>query len=217
MKKQVLTVMCAAVLAGCAGESKKEEVVVAPESPKMEECNYSYDPATAKLEMVWVSYKYTDKTGVKGSFDEIEISGFGSGSEPSSVLLGSKMKINTASTNSGDAIRDPKIKSVFFGGMEDGLEILAEITECSGNGTEGKLSADITMNKATVETPGTYAMRDGHIELRFKLDVASWSAMPALDALNEECEDLHKGADGKSILWPNVDVFVTAEFTKDCK
>lgn len=216
MKTQISIVVCAALLAGCTGETKNDANTEVASEVKEATCVYSYDATTANPTLSWVSYKFTEKKGVKGAFDEIELSELGSGEKPSDVLMGAKMHINTASVNSGDATRDPKIKDAFFGSMEGGNEINGVIAEVSGDEFKGELTAMITMNGIAAKTPGTYEMQENHIDIHFNINMSAWSANPSLDALNKVCEDLHKGEDGKSILWPEVDVTASAELTKTC-
>jgi len=176
-------------------------------------CSFSVESETP--EVLWVAYKYTEKTGVKGQFEEVSVSNTGSGSVED-VLKGASITINTASSNSGDPTRDPKIKDSFFGGLTDGEVITGVISAVNGSDESGSVTADITMNGISHPVQGSYTNENDKLEMKFELNVTSWSAETALNALNEVCEDLHKGADGKSILWPDVTVFVSTALASDC-
>ncbi|MEQ9187225.1 MAG: YceI family protein [Cryomorphaceae bacterium] len=200
---------------GGAGEQAKPETSKEAEAEVTKEtCTYSY--SDAPVEVLWVAYKYTDKTGVKGKFEESTVTPGGKGTVVD-ALTGAQVSIATASSNSGDPTRDPKIDASFFGKLENGASLSGVINSANGDDISGTVSADITMNGQTKPIDGVYKVNNATVELRFELNVETWSANEALDELNKVCEDLHKGADGKSVLWPDVTVFVTAALNKECK
>lgn len=215
--KHLATVVFSSVLlASCGGagdQPSSETSKEAGSEAKQETCTYSY--ADAPVEVLWVAYKYTAKTGVKGKFEESTVTPGGKGSVVD-VLTGAQVSIATASSNSGDPTRDPKIVASFFGKLENGATLSGVITFATGDDIAGEVSADITMNGQTKPVEGTYKVNDATVELRFELNVETWSAGAALAELNKVCEDLHKGADGNSVLWPDVTVFVTVALNKDC-
>jgi polyisoprenoid-binding protein YceI len=211
------TLAISILVAGCGGNTEQKEVVseepVAKEEA-IESCTYSLGPDTA--EVMWIAYKYTERVGVKGRFEEVNVANSGTGSSISDVLKGTTIEINTESSNSGDPTRDPKIKETFFGSLENGQEITGELTSVSGDNVSGQVEANITMNGLTKPVSGEYSLKDSDLEIKFQLSVETWSASEALNAINKVCEDLHKGADGESILWPDVTVYVNTTLTKDC-
>lgn len=211
------TLAIAIMLSACGGNEVKEVTTeeTAVEESSVQPCIYSV--AEDKPEVMWVAYKYTEKTGVKGRFEDVVVSNTGQGNSISDVLKGSTIQINTASSNSGDPTRDPKIKETFFGSLDNGQEITGEITSVSGDNVSGEIQASITMNGQTQSATGAYTVTDSNLEIKFELSVETWAASEALNALNKVCEDLHKGADGKSILWPDVTVFVNATLNTDCE
>ncbi len=206
----------AALLASCGGEVKQETTteVELPKEEAAEVCMYSFQDSA---EVMWIAYKYTEKTGVKGVFEDVSVTNTGTGASISDVLMYATIQINTASSNSGDPTRDPKIKDTFFGALIDGQTIAGEITSVTGDNSFGHLEAIISMNGQTHPVLGEYSLKNSAFELKFELSVDTWSASDALNALNEVCEDLHKGADGKSILWPDVTVYVNTVIEADCK
>ena len=215
-KNTIGTLAVAILLASCGGEVK-EESTTSNESTKeevAEDCTYSFQDSA---EVMWIAYKYTEKTGVKGVFEDVSITNTGSGASISDVLMYATIQINTASSNSGDPTRDPKIKETFFGSLIDGQSIAGEITSVTGDNNFGHVEAIISMNGETHPVLGEYTLQDSALELKFELSVDTWSASDALNALNKVCEDLHKGADGKSILWPDVKVYVNTTIAADCK
>tara|TARA_R110002051_G_scaffold104456_3_gene177140 strand:+ start:10137 stop:10361 length:225 start_codon:yes stop_codon:yes gene_type:complete len=52
----------------------------------------------------------------------------------------------------------------------------------------------------------TYSLKNDILFLTIHLDLLKWNGDYVLYSLNKECYDLHKGVDGVSKLWPDVDV-----------
>ena len=206
----------AIIVASCGGVVK-EASTPENETPNQEvskECTYSFQDSA---DVMWIAYKYTEKTGVNGVFEEVSVTNTGTGNSISDVLMNATIQINTASSNSGDPTRDPKIKDTFFGALVDGQTIAGEIISVTGDNSFGHLEALIAMNGQAHPVLGEYTLKEGALELKFELSVDTWSASDALNALNKVCEDLHKGADGKSILWPDVTVYVNTTIKADCQ
>lgn len=214
MKKPLFLALSLAALASCSGGNDKPaaETPVAAEKPQT--CTYAFNPE-AKSEILWVAYKYTEKTGVKGVFEGFNVSGTGSGTTVSDVLNGASVTIGTATLNSNDATRDPKIKDAFFGSLTDGDNITGRIL--SVDESTATVALEVGMNGTTQTVSGGYTLTDNKLEIKFEMNVADWGAQGGIDALNKVCSDLHKGTDGKSVLWPDVTVFVSTELAKDCQ
>lgn len=213
----LLPVIAAAFLVSCGNTEKPAQAET--EAPKAEEkkevCTYSYNPDGT--EVMWVAYKYTEKTGVSGVFESVEVTGAAEGNNPAEVLKNVAFNIQTESVNSGDPTRDPKIRESFFGTLENGDVLSGTVASVSGDETSGDITFNVSMNGMEQPVAGTYKVTGDKLEVEAKMNVETWKAMPAIQALNKVCEDLHKGADGKSILWPDVSLFLTAQLNKNCQ
>ncbi len=213
-------VAAAAFLMSCGGgntettQAEQPEAAAQPEE-KAEVCTYTYN--NEGTEILWVAYKYTERTGVNGVFDSFEVSGVNEGSTPAEVLQNASFNITTGSVNSGDATRDPKIRETFFGSMTNGDVLTGTVASISGDDQSGEVVFNLSMNGVEQPVNGTYKMEGEKLEVEAKMNVETWSAMPAIQALNKVCEDLHKGADGKSILWPDVSLFISTTLNKNCQ
>lgn len=214
----LLSVFLIGFLTGCSGGSNESEQVDSETTTAVDiKQTCTYEASQERPEVLWVAYKYSEKVGVKGEFEEVTVSNTGSGGTISDVLAGAQISIATTSSNSGDPTRDPKIKETFFGSLVDGETITGLITNVKGNDEAGTVVANLRLNGQEKPATGSYEVKDDMLEMKFELNVSTWSAMDALNALNKVCEDLHKGADGKSILWPDVTVFVSTKLIKDCQ
>lgn len=159
---------------------------------------------TDSIALQWTAYKTTQRIGVSGSFDSISINSEKTSGTIIELLTNTKIKISTASVNSNNEIRDPKIVAFFFGKFAVPNEILANVD--SANAEKAYIS--ITMNGVTKPVEANYTVKDNILEIIANVNTPDWNAEAGLAALNNECEDLHKGKDGISKLWPEVSVAI---------
>ena len=164
---------------------------------------YSYTIDTTSISVGWTAYKFTDKVGVPGTFDKISFSNKNASGSIEKLLNKAQLSIQTASVNSNNTIRDPKINTFFFKTFNT-----PEITGTILSAKEGEGIVKLNMNRTNRETPFTYSIENDTIQLFTNLDLSHWNGGEAITSLNTECYDVHKGADGISKLWPVVDVII---------
>lgn len=158
---------------------------------------------TSGIAISWIAYKFTNKTGVKGVFDEYVLSTENKSGPIEALLENSKIDIITSSVNSGDAIRDPKLRAIFFKVLNTDT-IKGQIKEVkSGTGI-----LTLEMNNILNDIPYNYYLTQDTIIFSTTIDVTKWKGQEAIQALNKECYELHTGTDGISKLWPDVDVSI---------
>ncbi|MGB0402817.1 MAG: hypothetical protein ACPGEG_01890 [Salibacteraceae bacterium] len=179
-----------------------------------EVCTFSYND---EVSVKWTAFKFTDKVGVGGTLDSVEVMTKGDFEQASDMLEGLEFNIYTQSVNSSNPDRDTKITSFFFGSMEQGDVINGKVMSVSGNEREGSLSISLTMNSEVVEQQMKYFVEGSSVTINGQLDLLNWKAQGSIDALNNVCKDLHTGEDGKSVLWTDVDIEVVAMLAKNCK
>lgn len=164
---------------------------------------YLYVIDTTGIYVGWTAYKFTNKVGVPGTFDKISFSNKNASGSIENLLNRSQLSIQTASVNSNNTIRDPKIDTFFFKTFNT-----PEIRGTILSAKEGEGIVKLSMNRTNYERPFTYSMDNDTIQLFTNLDLSYWNGKEAIKSLNTECYDLHKGADGISKLWPDVDVII---------
>jgi hypothetical protein len=209
MKKAILIMSSALFFMQCGqadtNQENKQEVV----QEEVSQGVLMYALKEGSTEVKWTAFKLTDKIGVNGKFDSLEV--FFDKIEDTSIaelMGGTKMVISTSSTSTGDVERDGKIKAQFFGTMaQGGAEIIGTITEVEGE-TTGTANVLIAMNNVEYTQLFNWKYENGIVIMTATLDVNNWSAGTSLGALNKVCSELHKGPDGKSVLWPDVEVVV---------
>ncbi len=194
----------ALVLASCGGT---EEV---KEKEPLEICFYSYD--SSATEFTWTAYKFNEKTPVAGTFNEIEITSDGSSDDLTGLIESMKFSMKTASVETQNPERNEKIARLFFGTIKT-PSIDGRVKKLKDN---GKAIVQVKMNGVAVDVEGDYTLVDGKFTFDTSVDMKLWNALSGINTLNTECNELHKGADGKSKLWSEVALSFSTQFTSDC-
>jgi len=159
---------------------------------------------TAGVLVHWTAYKFTNKLGVSGKFDDFKFLKIDEAPSIEALLKQSKISIATASVNSNSEIRDPKLRTSFFKVFNTST-IEGSVLEAK----QGKGIVNLKMNAMTHTLDYTYAFKNDTLVMTAKIDLNRWHGEAAMQSLNKECYELHTGADGISKLWPDVDVQIT--------
>ncbi|MCZ8155300.1 MAG: YceI family protein [Leptospira sp.] len=178
-----------------------------------EKCLYSYDPSQTTLE--WTAFKFTEKTGVKGTMRSIIVKETKKAKTPLDAVKNLNFKIRTDSVDSNNPGRDEKIKQFFFGSVAKNEFIQGRFTQITG-AESGKALLNLEFNGKKQTFPVTYTIVDETVEVVGTIDVLKIGLGNGLQKLNEACIELHKGTDGKSKLWPTVDIKVVSKLAKEC-
>jgi hypothetical protein len=159
----------------------------------------------------WKSFKTPLKLGVGGTFNDVKTNNLASASSLQELLEKSEVIINTKNVNSKNPGRDAKLVSFFFEKME-GKDINAKVISLNGDSLSGKVIISVLMNGVTKEVPMKYTVNTEHFEAKGVLDVADFSALPALDSINKACFALHQGK-----TWQDVEIAFSFTMKKSCK
>ncbi len=161
---------------------------------------------TAEGKMHWTAFKFTERVGVKGTFNTIEIKESVEGHTLSEALKGIGFKIPVNGVNSNNEDRDKKLQDYFFGVMKETATISGNFGEFKGDDKSGNCTIIINMNGLSKSVNFEYQLNENTLALKSLIDLNNWEGEFALNSINQKCEDLHKGKDGKSILWPEVKI-----------
>jgi len=194
---RVLTIglLLAGITLFSCGESTQPESQVVDDSSM-----YQIDSETVSLK--WVAYKTTEKVGVGGEFGKINIKEYQLAESKEGALDGVSFSVPVSSLFTGNKDRDWKLVNLFFGVM-DNTEFIKGTFHQGENG-EGKL--ELEMNGTSSELPYNYSLKNDSIFITATMDVLNWNGQEAMDSLNVACYDLHKGKDGVSKTWSEVDI-----------
>jgi len=180
-----------------------------------ETCTYSVDPNGVSL--VWTAFKFTEKTAVNGKFNTRTVSGPTSASSPVELARGLSMEIDGASVETDNPARNATIGEFFFGKLKPSAQIRASVADVKGDDRKGTIDMKITMNEVSRVVPFAYTVTpEGEVTAKGSIDMLDFALKDAHDSIHQTCEELHKGADGVSKTWTDVDLTLTGKFTKSC-
>lgn len=182
----------------CKNETKTEETKKTEQNSSV---TYQYDPSSTTV--AWTAYKYSDKVGVNGTFNEFTVVNTSDGATPQEVLKNASIELKIGSSASGDAGRDATLSIAFFGKLRDKETITAKITELKEDNT-GVI--ELGFNGLKRDLPITYSVEGNTFSLEGVVDLPDWEANDAYNSIHETCLVLHTGEDGKSVTWPDVKI-----------
>jgi polyisoprenoid-binding protein YceI len=186
----------------------------------------------------WTAFKFTEKKGVKGQFKNVEFTA----PEVSSVeelLSHISFVIDPAKVDSGDKGRDENLRTSFFKLMKGSGTIRGHVV--SYDKEKSSLKVQLHMNGVTKVVPFQLKQEalssvtkiskkeNGSDKKKSKsktktltyvaqgeIDILDFRMQKSLDALNKVCLDLHKGADGVSKTWSQVELTVSGQALESC-
>jgi polyisoprenoid-binding protein YceI len=205
MKKNTLItciVLLSISIVSCKNNPKKE----IKEIPQI---SYTLDQSTSKVG--WTAYKTTDKAPVKGEFKKIIISNPKSSENASELLDGVEFSIPVSSIFSNNEERDGKLQKFFFGIMDQTELLSGKIT--LKNESTGSLT--VKMNAMSKSLPINYTFKDNKFTFSGTMNLDEWGGQAAIASINEACKDLHKGADGVSKTWSDVEINASISVIKN--
>ena len=208
---QIITGFCiVASLTACGGGQQSAPTGEEMTGPESTSCTYTYTEGSIAAQ--WTAYKTTERVGVSGTFDTIRVEGVQAAGSANEAFAGAGFSIPVSSINSSNPDRDRKIMESFFGTMTQTDVLSGKVLSIS----DSDCSVLINMNGVADTCLFNLTQNDTMVSLSGVLELANWSALKSVDALNKVCFDLHKGADGVSKLWPDVKLEITAGITKVC-
>ncbi|KXX67255.1 YceI family protein [Flammeovirga sp. SJP92] len=192
---------------GCSSPNKSNESSSTTSTEEVKsEAKYTYDPNGTVVS--FTAFKTTDKVGVGGKFLKFDVTPKTEEvSNAMDILPGLTFSIPVNSIETNDVGRNGKIVEHFFGTLLNNETIKGEVKSVSN----GKATVSITMNDVTKDVELVAKADKNVVVLKGSIDMATWDGLGAIDALNKVCYDLHKGADGQSKLWSDVELFVKAK------
>jgi len=142
------------------------------------------------LSVDWKAYKTLGKIGVGGKFTSLNYSSKElEGKDLASILVGSKVSIDTKKIDTGNSGRDDTLVKFFFEKMSSSIE--ATIKEI--NTQNSTVDVMITMNEKSLLIPMKYSYIDSKFRAEGTIDILDFDAKSALDSISKSCYDLHKG------------------------
>ena len=213
MKKVMMSGLVIGLLFfGCGEEATGDKET--GKDKTIENCVYTFNPVKSKLN--WTAYKFLNKTGVGGAFTSFDVEGMTKGEDPKAIIESLSFSIPVSTTETNDPSRNETIQKHFFAQLENTQNITGKVVRLDEN---KEAVIEITMNGITKEIKGSYTLNDNKFIFGGEINVLNWEADAGLNALNEECKDLHtdiENGDTESKLWPDVSISFSTELSKSC-
>lgn len=202
------------VMIACGSEEESKNDKELQEEVVIEDCNYSYVSESSSV--MWTAYKTSERAAVGGSFDSVLVEVPDSNSSVIEALRNASFDIYTESVSTNNPARDATIRKYFFATLADNGLIKGDIKIVEGDNKEGGGTVKLKINGVTRDIGFKYSVVDNLITIKTKINLSSFNGDPAIKSLNDFCDDLHKGSDGVSKLWPDIEIEVKAALNKDC-
>lgn len=207
MKKALLLLSLISILTASCGDEKGQN------KPNDELTKtYSVKENTAILK--WTAFKTTDRVAVGGEFTEVKLKKIPQAEQLYKSVEGLEFSIPVSSLFTNNDSRDEKLKSKFFAIMINTDLITGTFKNLEGDDKSGQGLIDLKMNDVSCDLPFDYTIKNDEFKLTSSLNILSWKGQNALDSINSACYDLHKGADGISKTWEDVDINASIEIEK---
>lgn len=217
--KNITSFILVALLAFSCGEEKVETKEPSNTNSKKREtvCLYQYSDKASSAS--WQAFKFNERVGVKGKITDVTLKPGKQNAESLKELFeGSAFKAMTNSVNSGNEERDMKLVNFFFGNLNEGEVISGEIKSLEGDNEKGIMNINLKINGIGIVTPFNYFMNEANkLSASATINLEDYKANLAIESINKQCDELHKGADGISKLWPDVIITLNTDIKVDCR
>lgn len=205
-KAIVCLLLSSLLLISCKKEANK---TVEEKEDTVKQLTYKID--TNATEVHWTAYKTTAKKAVKGVFTKLNIANPIVSNTKQGAFENVAFEIPVSGFFSKDEIRDSKIKTLFFGVMDNTSLISGTFSAITGNDLEGNMILNLKMNNETVAIPMTYNIEGNIVSINGSIEnLMDWKMDDAFNSLHKACELLHTGEDGVSKTWKDVAISATA-------
>jgi len=163
------------------------------------------------VKTTWTAFKTTAKTAVSGTFRKAELA---------QNMKTWTLKIDATSVDSGNPARDTTLKGFFFGIFVPKGTLTATLSAsvaklADGKGVDIPLKLSGLADGGSREIPARVERKGNVFTLTGKFDLLEIGQKAAWEKIHQSCEVLHKGPDGVSKTWSEVEISATAE-AKGC-
>lgn len=193
------------LFSACSNNQDKKEV--SAENTSKTTATLS-DTISESTKVSFVAFKTTQKVPVGGYFEKIKLKNVGTKESPESLFVGSEFSIPVKTLKTGIDSRNTKILTYFFKTLVNTDNITGKINSMK----DGVANINITINGITKPVLLSYTSINKSVTFEGKIDVVNFDAMESINMLNEECYELHKGADGESKLWSEVSIKIESVY-----
>jgi polyisoprenoid-binding protein YceI len=151
------------------------------------------------------AFKTTAKKEVKGWFTDFEVSGIAESKEVTEIFNNAVIQINVASLDTKDKGRNATLLAEFFSKTSSSENISGKVISFD---TESAI-LELTFNDVSKELTFDYTMNGDTLKMQSVLNLEDVDGLGALAYLHSACEGVHRGDDGVSKTWSDVNIYLT--------
>jgi hypothetical protein len=218
MKKFILSLSAIAFFACGTPESAKKEdgkttsqdSITKPKEAEPKKCDFVYDAANTIIE--FGAFKTTAKTEVMGAFESFDVLNTKVGTDAKEVFNEATFVVYINSLETKNAGRNTRIKENFFYSLTTPESLSGKVISIEGD----SIKIALTMNGISKDVMLNYSQTENEVALSGTINVLNWNANKGLAALNKACENLHRGADGISKTWADVNLYISSTVKEKC-
>jgi len=199
----------------CFNSSKKNNIEENVEiNSNNKDCLYSVNLKKTKL--IWSGYKTTDKIKVTGTLNKFKSSKIQNNNQYNSIknlIEGLDFVVDLSSSFSGDEIRDLNLKNFFFKYIGQNWMLNGHFENFQND------SVDVIFNFFGLEKKIKLSTLYENDKLQLKGSVNLIKQLgldKAYESISNKCYDLHKGPDGVSKTWQDVEIHIKAPIIFTC-
>ena len=176
-------------------------------------CVFSCD--LNQVSVIWSGFKTTEKIKVTGQFKKFKSKKASNNKSFQSVqdlIEGLDFVIDSQSSVSGDPVRDLNLRDAFFRYFVEKFMISGVFGKIQGDSISVSLNLMGQKNfKLGISYTNEVVNIKGSVDL-----IKQLNANMAFEAIQRKCYDLHKGPDGNSKTWSDVEIHIKAPITTKC-
>lgn len=212
--KKIIFPLSVLILSACSSDVKPvlgndqnsaNEEVIANNTQEVQVSNVYSDDST---KVGFGAFKTTEKKEVKGWFTDFSIVGVNQQAESiDSIFSSASIVITVNSLETYDEGRNERLLIEFFGKTSSAKMIMGKVN--SFNTEANKVNLSLDFNGISKQLDFDYKLNGDSLNLTGSLNLADFNALPALKSLNKACEVLHKGDDGVSKTWEDVNIYIS--------
>jgi polyisoprenoid-binding protein YceI len=175
--------------------------------------NCSYELENGTVRIAWTAFKTSQKVAVNGAFKTIDIQGKNKANSLSDLVQGLKISVDPLSIETGNPARDKTLAEFFFKKLSKSIS--GNIKNFSEK--DQSFILVLNLNGHSRNVPFHYVFAEDKVfKANGSIDILKFGAAKALKSLNGQCYDLHKGPDGVSKTWSDVDLTFSGAINRHC-
>lgn len=205
--KNALLAGLSLIIVGC---SSPEVPSASPDLSKVEKTHVLYDAQNTIVG--FGAFKTTAKKEVKGWFTDFKIDNLQDTSLVELAFANATFEINVNSLETNDSGRNQRLLNDFFGKTLSAEKITGKVLSFLKDSS--LVQVEIDFNGIKKPTNFTYLTSGDTLKLKASINLQDYNAIPALESLNKVCESLHKGDDGVSKTWSEVNLYLETVLKK---